>query len=114
VVSARDRVSAVSATARAGLAPGQREEEILALADGRRTARDLAFALGRGLYETMLQLARMRVGNTVVINSVSGGLDGEQDDLTVAGLPRRRKDRAGPPQAGEADPAAILSARVGS
>jgi hypothetical protein len=38
---------------------GGGQDEIMALADGRRTARDLAFALGRGVYATMLQLARM-------------------------------------------------------
>ena len=32
----------------------------LALIDGRRTIRDLAFARGRGLYVTMLEVGRMR------------------------------------------------------
>jgi hypothetical protein len=113
VVSARDRIAAAPGTARADrvLTPGQ--EEILALADGRRTARDLAFALGRGLYETLLQLARMRASNVVVISSYGkessspgtapgAAPDGEEGDRTVTGLPRRRKDRPGSPRAGEA------------
>jgi hypothetical protein len=43
-----------------GVRLGDGQDEILALADGRRTARDLAFALGRGVYATMLQLSRMQ------------------------------------------------------
>jgi hypothetical protein len=80
--------------------------DFVAGADGRRTVRDLAFALGRGLYETMLQLARMRAGNMVVITppgkeapsparSVTLALGAEDDDRTATGLPRRRKDRPG-------------------
>ncbi len=69
LVSAQDRVAAAPPSVRAGRVVGRGREEILALADGRRTARDLAFALGRGLYETMLQLARMRADDLVVISS---------------------------------------------
>lgn len=35
---------------------GDGQDEILALADGRRTTRDIAFALGRGVYATTLPL----------------------------------------------------------
>ncbi len=112
-VSAQDRITAAPGTARADRVLGPGQGEILALADGRRTARDLAFALGRGLYETMLQLARMRTGNLVVIGSpgkepsspgwpVAAALDAEEDDRTATGLPRRRKDQLGFPRAGEA------------
>jgi len=100
-VSARDRVAAVPGKARPGVAFGDGRDEILALADGRRTARDLAFALGRGLYATMLQLARMRSDNLVVIVSPSAPPDEEpsprpgraDDGATRPGLPHRRKDR---------------------
>ena len=102
LVSAQDRVAAVPGSVRAGHVISQGRDEILALADGRRTARDLAFALGRGLYETMLQLARMRDDDFVVLGSSGGALVGQEDDRTVTGLPRRRKDRPGAPQAGEA------------
>ena len=93
-----------------GLPPGQ--EALLALVDGRRTVRDLAFALGRGLYATMLELARMRAANLVAVP----GYDGESaspgrvtaaapvgatDGDTAAGLPRRRQDRPGSHRAAE-------------
>lgn len=35
---------------------GDGQDEILALADGRRMTRDIAFALGRGVYATTLPL----------------------------------------------------------
>ena len=112
VISAQDRIAAAPGTARSGRLLGQGQDEILALADGRRTARDLAFALGRGLYETMLQLARMRAQDVVVITSpgkepsparrpAGAAPDTEDDGLTVTGLPRRRKDRPGSPRGGE-------------
>jgi hypothetical protein len=101
-VSAADRVAAAPEAAQPGRALGHGQGEILAVADGRRTARDLAFVLGRGLYETMLQLARMRAGNVVVVNSPSVAPDGAEDDQTGAGLPRRRKDRPSPPRLADA------------
>lgn len=93
-----------------GLTPGQ--DALLALVDGRRTVRDLAFALGRGLYATMLELARMRAANLVAVP----GYDGESaspgrvtatapaaapDGDAAAGLPRRRQDRPGSHRAAE-------------
>jgi hypothetical protein len=101
-VSARDRVAAAPGTAQATRVLGPGQDELLALADGRRTARDLAFARGRGLYETMLQLTRMRASNVVVIRSFEAAPDGAEDDRTGAGLPRRRKDRPAVPRAAEA------------
>ena len=101
-VSARDRVAAAPGTAQATRVLGPGQDELLGLADGRRTARDLAFARGRGLYETMLQLTRMRAGNMVVIRSFDAAPDGAEDDRTGAGLPRRRKDRPAIPRAAEA------------
>jgi hypothetical protein len=58
-VVGRERVVPVPGAMRPRLPLGS-EDEILAMANGRRTARDMAFALGRGVYVTMLQLARMR------------------------------------------------------
>jgi hypothetical protein len=119
-VSAQDRIAAAPGTAR----PGRGQDAILALADGRRTPRDLAFARGRGLYETMLQLATMRAGHLVAI-SPSGRepssppalgdatRDGEaEDDRTVTGLPRRRKDRPASPRGGEASRRNLTSIRM--
>lgn len=111
-VRAQDRIAAVPGAAQAGRVLGHGQDELLALADGRRTVRDLAFALGRGLYETMLQLARMRASNAVIIipydkeppspGKPAGPVpDGAADDQTVTGLPRRRKDRQAPVRTGE-------------
>jgi Domain of unknown function (DUF4388) len=112
-LSAQDRITAAPGAGRSGYRLGPDQDAILTLADGRRTARDVAFALGRGLYETMLELARMRAGNVVVITPhgkeslppglpVSAAPDDGADDRTVTGLPRRRKDRAAAaPRAGD-------------
>jgi hypothetical protein len=60
-MAARSRDRFVAARgARRSRRLGHGQDEILAMADGRRTARDIAFALGHGVYATMLQLARMR------------------------------------------------------
>jgi len=109
-VGAQDRIAAAPGTARPGRATGQGKDEILALADGRRTARDLAFALGRGLYETLLQLAALRASNVLVIGSLAvAAPDGGEDDRTDTGLPRRRKDHPGAPRAAEASRRNITS-----
>jgi hypothetical protein len=111
-VNARDRIMAVPGAARPDRMLGGGRDEILALADGRRTARDLAFALGRGLYATMLQLSRMRADGLVV--TVSPGAMPALGDHnggpapgstanggTVSALPQRRKDRPGDTRADE-------------
>ena len=117
-LSAQDRV-----TAAPGARPGRGQDTLLALADGRRTPRDLAFALGRGLYETMLELGRMRAEH-LVVTSPSGKdpsppgdpgdalPDGEDDDRTVTGLPRRRKDRPASPRGTEASRRNLTSIRM--
>jgi hypothetical protein len=101
----RDRIVAVSGAARPGLRLGQGQDEILALADGRRTPRDLAFALGRGVYATLLQLARMHEAGLLVTASYRAPLQpgtrrpgnpGRNGEPVAAdGLPRRSKDPAG-------------------
>jgi hypothetical protein len=107
-LTAQDRAAIAPGTTRGGRALGQGQDEILALTDGRRTPRDLAFALGRGLYETLLQLSRMRDAGVIVLISRDrepgrpadparrGAADGDE---TVAGLPRRGKDRPAAPRA---------------
>jgi hypothetical protein len=110
-VSAADRIALAHPAVLPGAVLCHRQDEILALVDGRRTPRDLAFALGQGLYETMLQLTRMRASNTVVISSRGQAhtppepayptSDDEERDETAGGLPRRRRDRAGSSRAGE-------------
>ena len=109
---ARDRVVAVPGAKRRGVALGGGRDEILALADGRRTARDLAFALGHGLYATMLQLARMRGEGLIAppargVPADSGGQAPQPDSArdsgtTTSGLPRRQNGRpAQPPPAAD-------------
>jgi hypothetical protein len=102
LVGAADRIAVAPASVPPADAVGDRQGEILALVDGRRTPRDLAFALGRGLYETMLDLARLQAGNVVVISArgpdhpaprpVEDAPGGEHDE-TASGLPRRGRDR---------------------
>ncbi|HEX6854507.1 MAG TPA: hypothetical protein VF204_04355 [Streptosporangiaceae bacterium] len=51
-----------------GVLPGPGQREILALANGRRTPRDIAFALGRGVYAVTLEVDRMRRAGLVLID----------------------------------------------
>jgi len=52
-----------------GVVPGPGQRELLAaLANGRRTARDVAFALGRGVYAVTLEIDRMRGADLVLID----------------------------------------------
>lgn len=111
LLSAADRIALAHAAVPPGRVLGQGQDEILALVDGRRTPRDLAFALGRGLYETMLQLARMQASSTVVISAPGpaqaaparsdvNGRDG--GDATASGLPRRGRHLTASARAAEA------------
>jgi hypothetical protein len=56
----RERVAVVPGMLRPGIRFGHGQDEIVALADGRRTTRDIAFALGRGVYATTLRMAQLR------------------------------------------------------
>lgn len=56
----RDRMVLVPGALGPGSRLGPGQDEIVRLADGRRTARDIAFVLGRGVYATMLRLADLR------------------------------------------------------
>jgi hypothetical protein len=105
--SGRDRIVATTGAVQPGIRLGDGQDEILALADGRRTARDIAFALGRGVYATMLQLARMqRAGLLVAVSPRAADAAAAQarrpasrNDLPVAaGLPRRQRDMPGAPR----------------
>jgi hypothetical protein len=99
-VSAHDRVAAGPEAAQPTHVLGPGQQELLALVNGRRSARDLAFVLGRGLYETMLQISRMQASNVVLVGASAAAADratagratadGTEDDRTDAGLPRRR------------------------
>jgi hypothetical protein len=104
----RDRVIAVPGAARPRLPLGHGQDEILAVADGRRTTRDMAFALGRGVYAVMLQVARMRAAGLLVpVPLTAPAAAGEtvparpsaaadQPDA-AAELPQRRRGMPAPP-----------------
>jgi hypothetical protein len=92
------------------------QEGILALANGRRTARDMAFALGWGVYALTLEFTRMQEAGLLATSSrrsvtrdrvragepVPGGngeAAGEAEDGAaeqLSALPRRRKASGGP------------------
>jgi hypothetical protein len=102
--SDRERVVAVAGAAQPGVRLGDGQDEILALADGRRTPRDLAFALGRGVYATMLQLARMQQAGllTTVSALAAAGAAREPgrrqapgaEPRGASGLPQRQRDQS--------------------
>ncbi len=112
-LNAQDRMTAVPQKDWAVRAHGPGQAELLALANGRRTARDLAFVLGRGVYATLLQLTAMRRRNMVLVTphdskspppNTRAGIPSDPggNDRTATGLPRRRKERPAAPRAGEA------------
>ena len=65
----RARVQPAPGVVPADLVLGAGRDELLALANGRRTPRDLAFALGRGVYATTLELGRMQQEGLLVTTS---------------------------------------------
>jgi len=101
---ARARVTLVPGAVRADLALGGGRDELAALANGRRTPRDLAFALGRGVYATMLELGRMQADGLIVTGpgaaapaeAPSAGRSPAAADNAggTQSLPRRRRDQA--------------------
>jgi len=113
----RDRVTSVQGAWIPVVGPGDGQAEILALANGRRTARDIAFVLGRGVYAVTLQLARMcdagvlMVGSTrsassrrpgpaaataLIAGAEAGGQDGDAASRGAPPLPRRRRNTGQP------------------
>ena len=107
----RDRMAPAPGAVQPGITAGEGWDEILALANGRRTPRDLAFALGRGVYATTLRLVHMYGAGLLVTvehrvvapagqahqeRSQPGRAPTPPDDGQEAEgpLPRRRKARA--------------------
>jgi hypothetical protein len=94
-----ERLTAARGAVRPGVRRGGGQDEILALADGRRTPRDLAFGLGRGVYATTLQLARMHQAGLLVPGSArvaarparQAGRPAADAGPEPGGLPRRAK-----------------------
>ncbi len=71
----RDRVIFVQGGPTSAVQPGPGQGELLALANGRRTPRDMAFALGRGVYAVTLEVARMRDAGLVMIDRSPARVD---------------------------------------
>jgi hypothetical protein len=113
----RDRVTR-GPNAAPGATQDTRQDEILALANGRRTARDMAFVLGCGVYAMTLEFARMHARGLLAVGSRRGfagaqpnsGSPADQTESPGDGsgtgggraaappLPRRRKTNPGPPR----------------
>jgi hypothetical protein len=95
----RERLVAAPGAVRPGVRLGAGQDEILAMADGRRTTRDLAFALGRGVYATTLRLAEMQAaGLLMTASAAAASRSARQAGHAAAGagqesgdeLPRRK------------------------
>jgi hypothetical protein len=98
----RDRVIPVPGAVRPRLPLSHSQDEIMSIADGRRSARDMAFALGRGVYLTTLELAQMREAGLLATVPLTGPANTGQTAVpavppaadqpgTSAELPQRRK-----------------------
>jgi hypothetical protein len=115
----RARVEPVPGAIAPGSVLGGGRDELLALANGRRTPRDMAFALGRGVYATTVQLGRMQQDGLLMTTSLRAGPpwadsasaapahgagttaasapvagDPVDDDAPGGSLPRRRRGRS--------------------
>lgn len=120
----RDRLTAVQGAWTPRVGPGDGQAEILALANGRRTARDMAFVLGRGVYAVTLQLSRMCDAGLLVIGSTRSPARGaglravgaeaeapapaEPSDGGAPPLPRRRRGSSGQAAPRPAEKASVL------
>jgi hypothetical protein len=65
----QDRVTADPDATAVGVVLPDGQDEIIALANGRRTARDMAFIVGRGVYSLSLELTRMQAAGLVAVTS---------------------------------------------
>jgi hypothetical protein len=102
---AHARIAMAPGAVRPGLPVSGGRDKLAALADGRRTPRDLAFALGRGVYATLLELGRMQADGLMIVadpgparpaEAAAAGLPPAAADSAEAieSLPRRRRDHA--------------------
>jgi hypothetical protein len=123
----RDRMAAAPGALPPKVILGHGQDEILALANGRRTPRDMAFALGRGVYATTLQLVHMYGAGLLVTAShravtpagpapasrpaVAPGR-GPRAPESPGALPVRRQSRAQPERDGGPDAGTDLPLRL--
>jgi hypothetical protein len=120
----RDRLTAVPGAWTPRVGPDG-QAEILALANGRRTARDMAFVLGRGVFAVTLQLSRMCDAGLLVVGSTrsparAAGLRAVSTETAPPGpadasgsgggppLPRRRRGSSGQAGPRPAEKASVL------
>jgi hypothetical protein len=89
------------------------QEGILALANGRRTARDMAFALGWGVYALTLEFARMQEAGLLATSSRRSVTRDQPRDRVPAGGPTTRGngEAAGEAEDGAADQLSALPRR---
>jgi hypothetical protein len=120
----RDRVTTVPGAWKPRVGPGDGQAEIVALANGRRTARDMAFVLGRGVYAVTLQLARMCDAGLLMIGSSrialpqrgtdpdTAPVPAQQPEASPSGeappLPRRRRGATGQPAGKQQEKTSVL------
>jgi len=102
----RDRPAAVPGARPPAGPPGSVPEDLVNLANGRRTARDMAFVLGRGVYATTVQLSALHRDGLLTAGSrrrpASGGRAAGGGRAAAGGSPGGRA--AGAPPADEAAP----------
>ncbi|MFB9905629.1 hypothetical protein [Allokutzneria oryzae] len=85
------------------------QQEILARATGRRSARDIAFIIGRSVYSVTIEVSRMLGQGLVVV--VSGASAAAASSLARAVAPRARHKRATKPNS-VAHPKGLLPRRL--
>lgn len=95
---ARSRPQVTAKAAHTGAGVIQRHREILLCANGRRTPRDIAFVLGRGVYAVMIDIGRLE----------KGGLLQTKDQAVPAALPSVAPRRVDPDAAASPAPARPL------
>jgi hypothetical protein len=95
----RDRWTSTRGSGPAGSVLGAGQEGILALANGRRTARDMAFVLGRGVYAVTLQLAEMHAEG-LLLPGARRVVPGQPSDAAPRpAIAPEARETAGPPAA---------------
>ena len=107
----RDRMAPAPGAVQPGAVLGEGWDEILALANGRRTPRDMAFALGRGVYATTLQLVHMYGAGLLVTVSHRVVTPAERAQAERAQAQRPPAGRTEIPSGNGQDPQALLPRR---